>query len=125
MFMVDMLAATVPGGICSIQVPLLTDNQGNAFSVLKQYSKAMPSAAVHMELSRHCRRVGTFVDVTHVKRHPNEWADELSELKTEAWSPSLRFHPDLSPNNLAVLDKILTARPRQSGIQFQKPLLSE
>eukprot|EP00971_Amphidinium_carterae_P102538 2029840-Amphidinium_carterae.1 len=53
----------------------INDNQGVVFALLKQYSKKMPMAAVHMEMVATCIKHQVWPELQHAKRDFNRWAD--------------------------------------------------
>ncbi len=60
-YLVAMAAAELRprgGARLSPNLRAITGNQGNAFSILRGYSKEMPSAAVHLLLLRRLRMAG-------------------------------------------------------------------
>ena len=76
-----------------IRMRAVHDNQGNAFAMLREYSRKLPMAAVHMELVAACEELGVFPEISHVPREENTWADELSNSLTEDWDPDKRWVP--------------------------------
>ena len=80
-FLVKMIASKRPHHHFQVRVPALTDNQSNAVALLAQYSRKMPSAAVHMELAMLCPFTSTHLEIGHVKRDNNVWADQLSKKR--------------------------------------------
>jgi hypothetical protein len=61
-----------------IHVPMLTDNQGNAFSILNNNTKKWPCAAILMELCYQAHTSACIPDIEHIKRDYNKWADALT-----------------------------------------------
>ena len=56
---------------------MLTDNQGNAFSILNN-TKKWPCAAILMELCYQSHTSACIPDIEHIKRDYNKWADALT-----------------------------------------------
>ena len=84
----------------------LTDNQGDAFSILKSYSRKMPAAAVHMELAASAWFFSTLLCVEHTNRENNTWADELTNQRMRNWDPRLRYSPQLDKTFFMCLDSV-------------------
>ena len=72
-------------------VPLCTDNQGNAYSILKQAARKWPSSALLMELFLQAADFGTQLLAAHVKREFNTWADDLVNLHLHGFDPAKRL----------------------------------
>ena len=65
-----------------------------------------PVSLVHMELAARCSQNHMHMEVSHVKRDKNTWADELSNVDTEAWDPDKQWTSDLGPDCFLVLDTL-------------------
>ena len=72
-------------------VPLCTDNQGNAYSILKQAARKWPCSALLMELFLQAADFGTQLYASHVKREFNTWADDLVNDKLDGFDPAKRI----------------------------------
>ena len=74
-----------------IILPLLSDNQGNVYSVRKEAIKKHITAIIAMELllHSHLNRVG--LAPHHVKREYNQWADDLTHLDYQGFDDSKRY----------------------------------
>ncbi|CAE8634286.1 unnamed protein product, partial [Polarella glacialis] len=62
----------------SVYIPLLTDNQGNALSILNHRTKKWPCSPILMELVLQAHVFHTPIAIRHVKRDFNIWADALT-----------------------------------------------
>ena len=89
--MVRCFRSSVP----NVQLPLRTDNLGNAFAIGKSYSKKWPNSALLMELECIKHRFGLRTHISHVKRESNTWADQLTHLDFDGFEPSLRLATNL------------------------------
>jgi hypothetical protein len=59
---------------------MVTDNQGNAYSVLNSNTKRWPCSAILMEMCVLSHAHNCFPAMSHTLRDYNTWADELSNL---------------------------------------------
>ena len=73
--MIDQLTQEVT---VSLFLPLWTDNQGNAYSLLNASSKKWPCSAILMELMWLIHSHNMVLGAQHVYRELNQWADDLS-----------------------------------------------
>lgn len=71
-------------------IPLCTDNQGNAYSILKQAARKWPCSALLMELFLQAADFGTQLFASHVKRDFNTWADDLVNDELDGFDPAKR-----------------------------------
>jgi hypothetical protein len=87
------LIAVSPPGNMHLHVPLMTDNQGNALSILNNNSKKWPTSAILMELvtQAHIREVA--IAASHIKRSRNKWADDLADNRLQGFTPDKRVSP--------------------------------
>ena len=72
-----------------LPIPILTDNQSNALTMLANRSKKWPSAAILMELSLQLHVNQSCLAPAFIHREQNDWSDQLSKGDTS------RFHPAL------------------------------
>ena len=63
-------------------LPLASDNQGNIYGLLNDYTTKMPTAGLLMEIS---------LMPSHVKRDFNQWADDLTHPSFEGFDSSLEL----------------------------------
>ena len=68
-------------------VPLCTDNQGNAYSILKESSRKWPCSAFLMELFLQAANAAVHLRAAHSLRDNNTWADALVNNKLQAFDP--------------------------------------
>lgn len=73
-------------------IPLMTDNQGNAYSILNAQTKTWPNSALLMELVAQTLVAGTGLVVEHKKRDHNKWADQLTHSDFRGFDLSKRIH---------------------------------
>ncbi|CAE8737486.1 unnamed protein product, partial [Polarella glacialis] len=62
----------------SVYIPLLTDNQGNALSILNHRTNKWPCSPILMELVLQAHVIHTPIAIRHVKRDFKIWADALT-----------------------------------------------
>ncbi|OLP76322.1 hypothetical protein AK812_SmicGene43764 [Symbiodinium microadriaticum] len=74
-----------------ILIPVLSDNQGNVYSLLDGKSRKLPSAALLMELMLLIHRQGCLLAPSHVKRDLNQWADSLTRSGFTGFTPDKRL----------------------------------
>ena len=86
-----------------------TDNQGNAYAVQKAMSTKYPLALLLMELSEEMRDQQVVLDLRWTQYESNQEADDLSNMKTEAFDPGLRIRVGPGLVNLIVLDELMEA----------------
>ena len=107
-FLVRMLGPRARGAHIRSRLGVSTDNQGNAFASMKEYSRRLPSAAVHMELAAAERASSFALEVSHVRREHNTWADQLTHPDDlSEWLASNRWVPEVDDDFFLVLDKVL------------------
>ena len=107
-FLIKLVASLKPGPwhILS-RVQSHIDNQGDAFSLLREYSRTLPAALVHMEAAMLAERTGVTLNASHVHREGNRWADALANGDLEGFEPHLRFEPALDGSCFIILDALL------------------
>ncbi|CAE7938782.1 unnamed protein product [Symbiodinium necroappetens] len=74
-----------------ILILVLSDNQGNVYSLLDGKSRKLPSAALLMELMLLIHRQGCLLAPSHVKRDLNQWADSLTHPGFTGFTPDKRL----------------------------------
>ena len=57
---------------------MVSDNQGNIYSMLNQKTGKLHTALVLMEMLLQIHSVGLQLAPSHVKRHLNTWADAIT-----------------------------------------------
>ena len=62
----------------NLRIPMVSDNQGNIHSMLNQKTQKLHPALVLMEMLLQIHAAGLQLAPSHVKRHLNTWADELT-----------------------------------------------
>ena len=110
LFLALMLMAQNPSTSCRLHIPLVSDNQGNVYSILNNATRKMPTAVILMELVYQLYQAGHMLAPAHSRRRDdNQWADELTHPNPKGFDPALRV--DLTPyfHKLALIPKILEA----------------
>ena len=109
LFLALLLMAQNPSTSCRLHIPLVSDNQGNVYSILNNATRKMPTAVILMELVYQLYQAGHMLAPTHSRRDDNQWADELTHPDPRGFDPALRV--DLTPyfHKLALIPKILEA----------------
>lgn len=74
-----------------LHVPLTTDNQGNAYSILNSKTKKWPNSALMMELDAQTMVAGVGLVIEHQKRDFNQWADQLAHSDYSGFCPQKRI----------------------------------
>ena len=107
LFLALLLMAQNPSTSCRLHIPLVSDNQGNVYSILNNATRKMPTAVILMELVYQLYQAGHMLAPTHSHRDDNQWADELTHPEPQGFDPTLRV--DLAPffQKLALIPKIL------------------
>ena len=77
----------------ALDVPVYTDNQGNAFALLAGSSKRWPNSAIIMDLAFSLHSASKRIRPSFLKREYNEWADQLTHRDMTGFSPKLRLVP--------------------------------
>ena len=72
-------------------LPLVSDNQGNVYSLLKEAAKKPITAVIAMEILLHTYIHQVGLAPHHVKRDYNQWADELTHPTFTGFSTALRL----------------------------------
>ena len=101
-----------------VQAPIKTDNEGNAYALLQSSSTSWPQCAILAEIAALSHKHGIILRPSHEYREFNTWADDLTNLKTEGWTPSLPARLDIaSPDHWLVLLTILKAAGYNTAAQ--------
>ena len=82
-----MLDTMEPHDKVNFYVPLCTDNQGNAYSILKESSRKWPCSAFLMELFLQAAHSAVHLRAYHSLREQNTWADSLVNNDISAFDP--------------------------------------
>jgi hypothetical protein len=102
--LIRLIAASAGRGATATTVTGITDSECNAYAMLRSYSKKLPAAWMHMQLSYWCQRYGMWPAVSHRRRELNQWADDLSNGLTEGWNPELEWRVPLHQGFVEVFD---------------------
>ena len=91
LFLVLLLMERQPSASCRLHIPLISDNQGNVYSILNNATRKMPNSVVLMELVYQIYQAGHLLAPTHSERDENKWADELTHPNPLGFSPALNL----------------------------------
>ena len=72
-------------------LPLASDNQGNIYGLLNDYTRKMPTAGLLMEIIFQLTATSCSLMPSHVKRDFNQWADDLTHPSFEGFDTSLEL----------------------------------
>ena len=86
-----------------------TDNRGNIVALNHLMTTRYPLCVVVMELAAVLAKEGLRLSLNWVPRTANQEADDLSNLKTDAFDPKLRLHFDPAEHRWEVLREYLEA----------------
>ena len=86
-----------------------TDNRGNKFALNHLMSTRYPLCVVLMELASVMAKEGIRLALKWVPRESNQEADDLSNMKTEAFDPKMRLDFDPATHAWEVLNSYLEA----------------
>ncbi len=74
-----------------VQLPLASDNEGNVYGLLSEYSKKMPTAGLLMEVMFQLTANTCSLLPKHVKRDFNQWADDLTHPSFTGFDKALQL----------------------------------
>jgi hypothetical protein len=77
-----------------VQIPLATDNRGNAYQVTNHKAKNDTAAAMLMEMALIQQANGCTLTLRHVYREHNEWADQLAHRDSSGFSEFNCIRPE-------------------------------
>eukprot|EP00434_Breviolum_minutum_P024420 symbB.v1.2.021567.t1/scaffold1869.1/size97865/1 len=90
LFLALLLMAQNPSTSCRLHIPLVSDNQGNVYSILNNATRKMLTAVILMELVYQLYQAGHMLAPAHSRRDDNQWADELTHPNPQGFDPALR-----------------------------------
>ncbi|CAE8641821.1 unnamed protein product, partial [Polarella glacialis] len=99
----------------SVYIPLLTDNQGNALSILNHRTKKWPCSPILMELVLQAHVFHTPIAIRHVKRDFNIWADALTNSDLGGFCPAKEIVLDISDDSWLLLPKLMLLGKHQGA----------
>ncbi|CAE8624621.1 unnamed protein product [Polarella glacialis] len=99
----------------SVYIPLLTDNQGNALSILNHRTKKWPCSPILMELVLQAHVFHTPIAIRHVKRDFNIWADALTNSDFWGFCPAKEIVLDISDDSWLLLPKLMLLGKHQGA----------
>ena len=89
LFLTMYLCRKSSGG--PVLLPLASDNQGNIYGLLNDYTRKMPTAGLLMEIMFQLTATSCSLMPSHVKRDFNQWADDLTHPSFEGFDSSLEL----------------------------------
>ncbi len=63
--------------------------------MLREYSRRLPSAILHIEAALQAQEHGVSLNCSHVHREGNVWADALANGEVAGFTEALRYAPPL------------------------------
>ena len=114
LFLVLLLMSKQPAAACRLHIPLISDNQGNVYSILNNATRKMPNAVILMELVHQIYQAGHMLAPTHSKRDDNKWADELTHPNPTGFSPALKVDITHLFSKFALIPKLLESSDSES-----------
>ena len=119
----DASVVELPRGLAV--TALFTDNRSNGFALTKLHAMRYPLAAVVMELACELKGRGLLPEVSWTPREANQEADDLSNMKIEAFNPALRVEVDFKAIDWHVLPQALQwgreLRDRRAAFRAKPP----
>ena len=93
-----------------IYLPMMTDNQGNAYSILNNNTRKWPCSAIVMEIATLSQAHNAVPAIQHKKREESTWADDLSNGNFTGFCERRRLSiSDRLPNFWIVFQDIIDA----------------
>eukprot|EP00438_Fugacium_kawagutii_P020166 Skav209788 [mRNA] locus=scaffold9:678961:679755:- [translate_table: standard] len=105
-----LISRRSPGSI-NLPLELVTDNQGNAYSLLSGKAKQLPGSAFLMQIVLLLYDSGAHLCPSHRKRVLNQWADDLTHPHPEGFSCHLQLDLMDSLRSFTLLPAILADWP--------------
>eukprot|EP00438_Fugacium_kawagutii_P015464 Skav202294 [mRNA] locus=scaffold3364:93057:93971:- [translate_table: standard] len=105
-----LISRRSPGSI-NLPLELVTDNQGNAYSLLSGKAKQLPGSAFLMQIVLLLYDSGAHLCPSHRKRDLNQWADDLTHPHPEGFSRHLQLDRMDSLRSFTLLPAILADWP--------------
>eukprot|EP00438_Fugacium_kawagutii_P026476 Skav202787 [mRNA] locus=scaffold326:557621:558709:+ [translate_table: standard] len=96
----------------NLPLELVTDNQGNAYSLLSGKAKQFPCSAFLMQIVLLLYNSGAHLCPSHRKRDLNQWADDLTHPHPEGFAPHLQLDLRNSLRSFSLLPVILPEWPQ-------------
>lgn len=94
-------------GLLALPVKLITDKQGNAYSLLSGKAKEFSGSAFLMRIVLLLYHAGTHLCPYHRKRDLNQWADEFTHPSPSGFSANLHFDVIENLKSFSLLTTIL------------------
>ena len=106
-------------------LPLMSDNQGNVYGLLNDYTKKMPTAGLLMEIMFQLTAHSCSLMASHVKRDFNQWADDLTHPTYEGFDATLRLDVERLLGNFRIFPWILSHLDHQGDLHPSTDLPTE
>ncbi len=100
---------------------MLTDNQGNALSILNHNTKKWPCAAILMELCYQAHTSACIPDIQHIKRDLNKWADALTNDDFAAFDQQKQLPTTTLEDTWYALPIIQQQKPTKEHASHSEP----
>ena len=110
----------VPQG--PVPLPLASDNQGNIYGLLNDYTRKMPTAGLLMEIMFQLTATSCSLMPSHVKRDFNQWADDLTHPSFEGFDTSLELLVEPLLTELKIFPWILQHLDAQGDLPGLEPV---
>ena len=99
-----------------VQLPLASDDQGNIYGLLNEYSKKMPTAGLLMEVMFPLTADTCALLPTRVKRDFNQWADDLTHPSFTGFDGDLQLQVSPLLDDLKIFPWILQHLDQQGDL---------
>ena len=103
-------------------LPLASDNQGNIYGLLNDYTRKMPTAGLLMEIMFQLTATSCSLMPSHVKRDFNQWADDLTHPSFEGFDTSLEMMVKPLLSELKIFPCILQHLDAQGDLLGLEPV---
>ena len=94
------------------QLPIRTDNQGNAYNVANYKARKWPSYAIMLEMALQEYHTGIHPQVSHTHRENNTWADQLTHCDATGFNPELEIKINEGAMTWHILNDLLTIKSK-------------
>ena len=101
---------------------LASDNQGNVYGLLNDYTRKMPTAGLLMEIMFQLTATSCSLMPSHVKREFNQWADDLTHPSFEGFDTSLEMGVEPLLSELKIFPWILQHLDAQGDLPGLEPV---
>ena len=105
-----------------VLLPLASDNQGNIYGLLNDYTRKMPTAQLLMEIMFQLTATSCSLMPSHVKRDFNQWADDLTHPSFEGFDSSLELRVPPLLSEFKIFPWILRHLDAQGDLPGPEPV---